>query len=434
MTGMRHKRTPLPGDARRILVAQALRAFAYGLGALLLGTTLKRRGFSSAEVGLVLAAVVAGTVGATMAVARWSDRIGRRRSYVFLYMALAGAGAAFAVSRNLVVLVAVGLTGTLSTDIIDNGPFTSLEQAMLATDLAGRERLRGFGLYNAVAAAAGSLGALAAGGPALLRRYIPALPADQRFFLVFVPIALAGAAVAWTLSPGVEATPAVQHSAHVRLGRSRPAVIRLAALFATDSFGGGFVVQSFIAYWFAARFHTSIGMLGLVFFAIGILQTLSFVAATALAERFGLLSTMVFTHLPSNLLLAAIGFAPNLAVGLTLLVARSSLSSMDVPTRQAYVMGLVEPQERTAAAGYTNTARYLARPLGPVLAGAGQGLFVGLPFVLAGGIKAGYDLALWRWFRTVELPDDAVDTALGRTGSGPAGARMPGPAQASEPQ
>jgi len=130
-------------------------------------------------------------------------------------------------------------------------------------------------------------------------------------------------------------------------------------------------------------------MLGLVFFAIGILQTLSFVAATALAERFGLLSTMVFTHLPSNLLLAAIGFAPNLAVGLTLLVARSSLSSMDVPPRQA---------------------------------------------VLAGGIKAGYDLALWRWFRTVELPDDAVDTALGRTGSGPAGARMPGPAQASEPQ
>jgi MFS family permease len=181
------------------------------------------------------------------------------------------------------------------------------------------------------------------------------------------------------------------------------------------------------------RFHASIGMLGLAFFGIGILQMLSFVAATALAERFGLLSTMVFTHLPSNLLLAAIGFAPNLAVGLALLVARSSLSSMDVPTRHAYVMGLVEPEERTAAAGYTNTARYLARPLGPVLAGAGQGLFVGLPFVLAGAIKAGYELALWRWFRTVDLPDDAVDTALGSTGSGPAASHLPAPAQAAEP-
>ena len=187
---MKSERTPLSGDARRVLAAQALRAFAYGLGAL------------------------------------------RRRCYVSLYVALAGAGAAFALSGNLVVLVAVGLTGTLSTDIIDNGPFTSLEQAMLATDLAGRERLRGFGLYNAVAAA-GSLGALAAGGPALFRRYIPTLPADQRFFLVFVPVALAGAAVAWTLSPRVEATPAVQPSAHVGLGRSRPAVMRLAALFAS---------------------------------------------------------------------------------------------------------------------------------------------------------------------------------------------------------
>jgi len=219
--------------------------------------------------------------------------------------------------------------------------------------------------------------------------------------------------VAWTLSPRVEAKPSPERLVRPGLDRSRPAVIRLAALFATDAFGGGFVVQSFIAYWFAARFHASIGMLGVVFFAIGILQTLSFLAATALAERFGLLPTMVFTHLPSNLLLAAIGFAPNLAVALALLVTRSALSSMDVPTRQAYVMGLVEPEERTAAAGYTNTARYVARPLGPVLAGAGQGLFVGLPFVLAGGIKAGYDLALWRWFRTVELPDDAIDTVLG---------------------
>jgi MFS family permease len=395
-----------------------------------LGTTLKRRGFNSTQVGAVLAAVVAGTVGATLAVARWSDRLGRRRCYAALYVALAAAGATFALSGSLIVLVVVAMTGTLSTDIVDNGPFTSLEQTMLATHLAGRERIRGFGLYNAVAAAAGSLGAVAGGGPALLRRHIPTLPADQRFFLVFVPVALAGAAVASTLSPCVEAPVAARQPERVGLGRSRPTVLRLSALFATDAFGGGFVVQSFIAYWFAARFHTSIGTLGLVFFAIGVLQTVSFLAATWLAERFGLLSTMVFTHLPSNLFLAAIGFAPNLAVGLGLLVARSALGSMDVPTRQAYVMGLVTAEERSAAAGYTNTARYLARPLGPLLAGTGQGLFVGLPFLLAGGIKATYDVVLWRWFRRVELPGDPVDSADGRQ----VGREPPTPVLAGEAQ
>lgn len=415
-------RAPLSVDARRLLVAQALRAFAYGLGALLLGTTLERRGYSSTEVGLVLASIVGGTVSVSLAVAAWSDRLGRRRTYVALYFGLAAAGAVFALSDNLALLVAVGLTGTLSTDIIDNGPFTSLEQAMLATDLARAERIRGFGLYNAVAAAAGSLGALAAGGPAALRRYLPSLPADQRFFLLFVPVALAGALVARSLSPQVEAPGGVcggeigrdTSARRAGLRRSRPTVLKLSALFATDSFGGGFVVQSFVAYWFAARFHTSIGVLSLVFFAIGVLQSASFLAATRLAERFGLLSTMVFTHLASNLALMAIGFAPNLAVGLALLVARSALSSMDVPTRQAYVMGLVDPEERTAAAGYTNTARYVVRPLGPALAGAGQNLFVGLPFLLAGGIKTIYDLVLWRWFRAVPLPEDVRDTALGR--------------------
>lgn len=402
------RRQRLSADARRLLVAQGLRAFAYGFGALLLATTLRRHGFSSAKVGLVLSAVVAGTVVSSLTVARWSDQFGRRRTYVTLYVVLAAAGAAFALTANMVVLIVVALSGALSTDIVDNGPFTSLEQAMLATDLAVTERIRGFGLYNAVAAAAGSMGALAAGGPDLVRRHIPSLPADQRFFLLFVPVALAGAAVAGRLSPTVEAASPAAGSRRVRtaLGRSKPTVVRLAALFATDAFGGGFVVQAFIAYWFEVRFHASVGVVGVMFLAIGILQTGSFLAATALAERFGLLSTMVFTHLPSNLLLGAIAFSPNLPVAIGLLLARSVLSQMDVPTRQAYVMALVEPDERTAAAGYTNTARYVVRPLGPVLAGVGQGVFLGLPFVIAATVKSGYDLVLWRWFRSVSLPAD----------------------------
>lgn len=399
-------RARLPSDARRILWAQALRAFAYGFGAVLLGSTLDQRGFSSGEVGLVLAAVVAGTVVSSLAVGRWGDRFGRRRAYVALYLALGLSGVVFAFSDQLWALIAVALTGALSTEVVESGAFTSLEQSMLATDLAGRERLRGFGVYNAVATAAGSVGALAAGGPELLRRIWSGTPIDERFFLVFVPVALAGAAVACTLSRRVETDPVPVHEAAPRLNRSRPAVVRLAALFAVDSFAGGFVVQAFIAYWLTVQFDASIGVLGIVFFSVGLLQTASFLAAPRLAERFGILRTMVFTHLPSNAVLIAIPFAPNLATAIALLLVRSLLGQMDVPTRQAYVMALVDPAERTPAAAWTNTARYVVRPAGPALAGVSQSLALGLPFFLAGGIKTLYDLVLWRWFRSVPLPDD----------------------------
>ena len=397
----------MSADGRRLVAAQALRAFAYGFGALLLGTTLKARGLSSAEVGVVLACLVAGTIVTSVAVVAWSDRVGRKRFYVGLYVALAAAGAVYALVDNVIVLSTVALAGVMSTDIVDNGPFTSLEQAMLATDLARREQVRGFGLYNAVAAAAGSLGALSAQVPAELRHVWPTAPADQRYFLVFVPVAAIGASVAAALSPSVEAPSRRPGPGRSQLGSSKPTVLRLAGLFSADAFGGGFVVQSFIAYWLATRFHASLSLLGAVFFAVGLLQTASFLAATRLAERFGLLSTMVFTHLPSNLFLAGIAFAPNLPTAVGLLLARSLLSQMDVPTRQAYVMALVSADERTAAAGYTNTARYLVRPLGPVLAGVGQSVFMGLPFLAAGTIKAGYDLVLWRWFRTVPLLPEA---------------------------
>jgi MFS family permease len=403
------RRPALPSDTRKLFAAQGLRAFAYGFGALLLGTTLRRRGLSPPEVGGVLGAVVAGTVLTSAGVARYADRIGRRRCYLLLYLLLAAAGAVFALTSALWALLVAGLSGTVSADIVDSGPFTSLEQAMLGTGVTGRERIRGFGLYNAVAAAAGSLGALAAGGPAALRHLLPHVPADQRFFLLFVPVGLAGAAIARSLSQRVELEASLTPRGG-RLERSRGVVARLAALFATDSFAGGFVVPAFIAYWLAARFDASTAALGLLFFGIGLLQTVSFLLAVRLAERFGLLATMVCSHLPSNLLLAAVPLAPSLPVAVVFLLARSMLSQMDVPTRQAYVMALVDPAERAAAAGYTNGARYTTRPLGPVLAGAAQGLLPGLPFVIAGGVKVAYDLTLWRWFRRVPLPEDGETT------------------------
>ena len=403
-------RPPLSPDARRILAAQALRAFAYGFGAVALGASLDRLGFDSMATGLVLGAAVAGTALASLVVGRWGDRWGRRRCYAVLYMALAVTGAVFAEARTAWLLGAAALVGALSTEVVESGPFTSLEQAMLASDLDGRRLVRGFGVYNAVAAAAGSLGALAAGLPALVRRLAPHGPGDQAWFWLFVPIALAGALVARSLSSAVEpdqAAPAGSQAAG-RLAASRPVVVRLAALFALDSFGGGFVVQAFVTYWLTRRFGASAGAVGVVFFAVGVLQTASFLAAAPLAERFGLLPTMVFSHLPSNVLLAALAFSPNLAAAAAILLARVALSQMDVPTRQAYVMTLVPPSERTAAAAYTNTARYLARPAGPAIGGALASVALGAPFVVAGVLKGAYDLMLWRWFRRVPLPEEVI--------------------------
>ena len=344
----------LSGDSRRVLAAQALRAFAYGLGAVLLGTTLEQLRLSPTKAGLVLAAVVGGAVTASFVIARHGDRWGRRRTYRGLYLLLAATGIVFAFAQQWWVLAVVALGGALSTEVVESGPFTSIEQAMLATDLARNELARGFSLYNAVAAAAGSLGALAAGLPALARDAWDGAPTDQRWFLAMVPAAIAGAAVARSLSVAVEPAPTkVPEGGRLgALGPSRPVVLRLAGLFAVDSFAGGFSVSAFIAYWFALRFDTPTPTLGLVFAVVGVLQTLSFLAAGRLADRYGLLATMVATHLPSNLLLVALAFAPSFEVAVVLLLARVALSQMDVPTRQAYVMALVSPAERTAAAAY----------------------------------------------------------------------------------
>lgn len=255
-----------------------------------------------------------------------------------------------------------------------------------------------------MATVAGSFGALAAGGPQLLRDAGLGVPADQRFFLVLVPVGLLGAAVAASLSAGVEASVS-QPAPHAGgLVRSRRFVVRLAALFALDSFGGGFAVQSFLVFFLSQKFGASAEQLGLMFFAVGFLQGGSFLAATRLAERIGLLNTMVFTHLPSNLLLAGLAVAPSLEVAVVLLFARFALSQMDVPTRQTYIVQLVDPAERVAAAACTSTARYAVRPLGPVLGGALQSIALGLPLVVAGGIKTVYDPTLWQWFRRVPMP------------------------------
>ncbi len=393
----------LSADARRILTVQALRAFVYGLGSVLIGVAFERRGLSGLEVGLVITALLAGAALVSLLIARYGDRIGRRRAYLALLASMGAAGTVFALTDFVPALVIAALTGTVSTEVVESGPFTSLEQAMLPHAAEGRDSTRLFGAYNTIATLAGSLGALAAGGPTLLDT------GSQRWLLAYPIAAAAALAVAARLSPAVDGGRGLERDPGPPLHRSRGVVLRLSGLFALDSFGGGFVVQTFIAFWFARKFGTSPETLGLLFFTVGILQALSFQAAVRLAGRIGLLNTMVFTHLPSNVLLAAIALAPSEPVAIALLLGRFALSQMDVPTRQAYVVAVVDPSERTAAAAYTNTSRYATRPLAPLVAGPLIQVSLGAPFVIAGALKIVYDLGLYALFRRIAAPLEVTE-------------------------
>jgi predicted MFS family arabinose efflux permease len=423
----------MPRDLRLILAVQALRAFAYGFGSVLLGTSLAASGLTPGQVGLVFAAIIAGMAAGSMAVGRYADRIGRRRSYLALLAVMGLAGAVFAVTNSVWALVLAAVTGTLSTDPNESGPMTTLEQAMMAAAPLA-DRVRVFGRYNAVAYLAGAAGALLAAVPGALRDIWPAVPADQRWLLAYPVLAAGAALLALRLSAAVETPGAEAPARGVPAGAalvngvsaqaepaeaeparsSRPATIRisplvrrLAALFALDAFAGGFIVQAFIVFWFGRAFGASAATMGAVFFVAGLLQAASSIMAGRLAGRIGLLPTMVFTHIPSNVLLCLIPFAGSLPVAIGLLLARSTLSQMDVPARQAYVVSVVAPGERTAAAAYTNSARYVVRPAGAALSGSVMGgIGLAAPFVLAGTLKIVYDLTLWASCRRIALRPD----------------------------
>ncbi|MGH8835038.1 MAG: MFS transporter [Actinomycetes bacterium] len=410
-------------DLRLILAVQALRAFAYGFGSVLLGTSLAASGLTPGQVGLIFAAIIAGMAVGSLAVGRYADRIGRRWSYLALLAVMGLAGAVFAVTDSLWALVLAAVTGTLSTDPNESGPMTTLEQAMMAA-APPTDRVRVFGRYNAIAYLAGAAGALLAAVPAALRDLWPAVPADQRWLLAYPVLAAGAALLALRLSAAVEApavaAPAQAGPAHTAPAQAAPAggsrsatnripplVHRLAALFALDAFAGGFIVQAFIVFWFGRAFGASASTMGTVFFVAGLLQAASSILAGRLAGRIGLLPTMVFTHIPSNVLLCLIPFAGSLPVAIGLLLARSTLSQMDVPARQAFVVSVVAPGERTAAAAYTNSARYVVRPVGAALSGSVMGgIGLAAPFVLAGTLKIVYDLTLWASCRRIALRYD----------------------------
>jgi MFS family permease len=378
-----------------------VRGLGYGFTAVVLGVLLSSKGVGSIRAGVLLAVVIAASAVTSLVVGACGDRVGRRRSYGLFFVGIAIAGAVVATNPPIWLLFVVAVTGTLSTDVVDNGAATTLEQVMLATEDAGTGRV--YGWYNAAGAAFGALGAL---GAALVGVTHRGTQVHAWLFVALIPVGLIGALCALGLSSAVEATKETEPATHAprgrtKLGPSRYTIRRLAGLFSVDAAGGGLVTTAFLSYYFAQRYGVSLASLGWLFFATSAVQAVSVLVAPVLAGRIGLVPTMVGTHLPSNVLLAVIAFAPSFAVAATLLVLRTTLSQMDVPTRQALVMTVVTPSERTVAAATTNAARYSARPFAPILGGVLQQITLGAPLFVAGVVKSGYDIALWRWARRV---------------------------------
>jgi MFS family permease len=395
-------------DARRLLATRALRGLADGAVSVLLPGYLTAIGFSPLRVGAIVFGTLLGSAALTLWVGLATDRLGRRRVLLAACALMLLTGIGFAATVSFWPLFVVAVVGTLNPSAGDVSLFLPVEQAALAEAAEARDLTAMFALYNVAGAMAGAFGALASGVPAILaaRHGWALAPALRSGFVAYSMLAVIAFSVYWRLSAAVEVERQPVKSAP--LAKSRAIVYRLSALFSIDSFGGGFAIQSLLALWLFRRFNLSVQMAGVFFFAAGILGSFSQFVSAALAARFGRINTMVFSHLPANamLILAALMPTPGLAMGF--LLVRFSMSQMDVPARQSYVMAVVPPEERAAAATVTNVPRSLASALAPLPAGAmlTHSSF-GWPLICAGGLKIIYDVLLLIQFRAVKPSDEA---------------------------
>lgn len=401
---------PLPDgaspDAVRVLCVRGLRAFVDGYVALLLPIYLIELGFSSLMVGAIITATLVGSACFTLAVGLLANRF-RRRSLLQaagLLMALTGLG--FAVSADLWPVLVVAFIGTMNPSTGDVSVFLPLEHTALTQSIGARRRTALFARYSLVGALLGAAGALAAAIPELLAEATGANPLDviRAMFVAYGAVGLASCVAYRRLTPAIE--PAAGRAA-APLARSRSIVYRLAALFSIDAFGGGLLVQSILALWLYQHFGVTLSTTAAILFWSSVCTAVSQLVAVPVAERFGLINTMVFTHLPANVCIMLVPFAPSLEIAVALLLVRAALSQMDVPTRSSYVMAVVTPEERPAAASLTTIPRSFAAAAGPLLAGY---LLTVSPFawplVLGGGVKIAYDLLLLVSFRKVRPPEE----------------------------
>lgn len=401
-------------QSRRDLVfinlAGSLRSFATGLVGVLLGIYLFRQGFSSTAIGFVIAAGLGGSALATVLLGFYADSFGRRRMLLALASLGAMGGIALAAGTELWLLLACAFIGMINGMGTDRSAAYALEQAIIPELMSDQSRTWALSWYNAVLDSASALGALAAGLPwALHHRFALDMTAAYKLlFLLYIGLHVGMAGAYSLLSRNIEVVPAASLSRRAPVSpESRRLITRLAALFAVDSLGGGFLTDALVAYWFFRRFGVAEYELGVLFFAVHVLNALSHLGAAWLARRIGLVKTMVFTHLPSSLFLIAVPFAPSFKAAVALFLLREALVEMDVPTRQSYVAAMVQRHERSFASGITNVTRNVFWAVSSSIAGAiMQNLAFSAPLIAGGSVKITYDVLLYRAFRHLKPPEE----------------------------
>jgi MFS family permease len=404
-------------DGWLLFATRTARLFAYGLLSVILVLYLKAVGQTDAQVGLLVLLTLLGDTVISLWITTAADHVGRRRMLIAGGLLMVFAAILFALTENFWLLLLAATIGVISPSGNEVGPFLAIEQAALSQTVAGSRRTTVFAWYNLLGSVATALGALCAGsltqwlqdvgwtGANLYRPHLLGYGAIGLLLVLFFA----------RLSPATEVQSAVPPKSVWGLHRSRRVVLQLSALFALDAFGGGFVIQSVLVYWFRERFGVEPAILGATFFGANLLAGVSALAAGWLANRFGLINTMVFTHLPSNLLLILVPLMPSLPWAIAVLLLRFSISQMDVPTRQAYTVAVVSPEERSAASGVTGVARSIGSAISPSLTMLLVGIpaWMSVPFFLAGGIKIVYDLLLYRKFVTLRPPEEIKSEVTG---------------------
>jgi MFS family permease len=407
----------LTRDGWLLFLTRFIRLFAYGSLSVVLVFYLIGLGLSESQTGLLLMLTLVGDTVVSLYLTTRADRIGRRRMLIVGAILMAAAGLAFACTSNFLLLILAGTIGVISPSGNEVGPFLSIEQAALSHVVPGRTRTEVFAWYTLAGSVATAIGALCGGTltrtlqetamrPVVSYRVVVILYAALGVMLAFVFTLLSSAAEVSV--PGEESAFPASLKSFFGIGRSRHVVVKLSSLFALDSFAGGFVVQSFAAYWFYLRFGVNPGTLGVIFFWANIFAGISALLASRLASRFGLINTMVVTHLPSNILLILVPLMPNLPLAVMVLLVRFSISQMDVPTRQSYTMAVVSAEERSAAAGITGVARTTGAAISPLFVGFmfARHSLINVPFFIAGTLKIIYDLLLYKEFVAIQPPEE----------------------------
>ena len=404
----------LSRDGKLVLSARIVRTFAYGFLSVVLAIYLKLIGLDDVLIGVVLAATLLNSVIFTLVASFYADRIGRRKILIIYAALMSIAGAIFLATENYIALIGAALIGTINVTGSETGAFLSVEQALLPHTINdARKRNTIFALYNMVGTFAMSAGILLSGLPSVIQQQYGLNQVDsiKPLFIFYSVLGIVVIAIYFTLSKRVEleaGEQAVKPPALTLSLESKSIIGKLSGLFAVDSFAGGFVIQSIISFWFFTKFGVDLTTLSYIFSVAGVLTAFSFLAASKIADRIGLVNTMVFTHIPSNILLILVGFAPTLPLAIAFYLGRMALSQMDVPTRQSYIVAVVKEEERTAAVGFTNISRNISQAVSPSLTGYILQVLpvLSAPFVLGGILKIAFDITLYLNFRNIKPAEE----------------------------